>query len=181
MAVKKIKAPISLNEIESLRSGETVSLSGILIAARDAAHKRIVNSIEINEPLPFKLRDQVIFYMGPSPVPPGKTSGSIGPTTSARMDSLTEPLLKAGVKALIGKGRRSESIKNLLQKHKAIYFVAPGGVAAYLGQKVKKIRTIAYRDLGPEAVYELEVEDFPLVVAGDIYGGDIFATAKQKP
>ncbi len=174
MAVKKIKTPITLNDIENLRSGESLSLGGILIAARDAAHKRIIRALELNETLPFDLKDQIIFYLGPAPVPPGKPSGSIGPTTSARMDGLTEPLLKAGVRAFIGKGRRSEHIKELLQKYRSVYLVAPGGVAAYLGQKVKRIRAIAYNDLGPEAVYELEVEDFPLVVAYDIYGGDIF-------
>jgi fumarate hydratase subunit beta len=176
MAAKKLETPITLDEIERLRSGEAVSLSGVLIAARDAAHKRIVSSLESNQPLPFDLKDRMVFYLGPSPVPPGKTSGSIGPTTSARMDGLTEPLLKAGVHAFIGKGRRSDHIKVLLQKYKAVYLVAPGGVAAFLGQKVKRIETVAYSDLGPEAVYELEVEDFPLVVAYDIYGGDIFTS-----
>ena len=176
MVEKKLETPITLDEIERLRSGEAVSLSGVLIAARDAAHKRIVSSLESNQPLPFDLKDRMVFYLGPSPVPPGKTSGSIGPTTSARMDGLTEPLLKAGVRAFIGKGRRSDHIKVLLQKYKAVYLVAPGGVAAFLGQKVKRIETVAYSDLGPEAVYELKVEDFPLVVAYDIYGGDIFTS-----
>jgi fumarate hydratase subunit beta len=178
MTIKKIETPITSNEIESLRSGERISLSGTLIAARDAAHKRIIRSLESGEPMPLNLEDQIIFYLGPSPVPPGKTSGSIGPTTAARMDGLTEPLLEAGVRALIGKGKRNARIKELLQKNKAVYFVAPGGVAAYLGQKVKRIETIAYSDLGPEAVYELEVEDFPLVVAYDACGGDIFTPEK---
>lgn len=175
MSVKKIETPVTSSEIESLRSGETVSLSGLLIAARDAAHKRIIRSLEMPEPLPFDLKDQIVFYLGPSPVPPGRSSGSIGPTTGSRMDGLTEPLLKAGVRAFIGKGKRSDGLKDLLRKYKAVYFVAPGGVAAYLGQKVKRIEAVAYDDLGPEAVYELEVVDFPLVVAYDIYGGDIFS------
>ena len=176
MAVKKLETPITLNDIKNLRSGESVRLSGILIAARDAAHRRMIGSLKSDEALPFELKDRIIFYLGPAPVPPGKKSGSIGPTTSARMDGLTEPLLKAGVCAFIGKGRRSEHIKEMLQKYRAVYLVAPGGVAAYLGQKVKRIDAIAYNDLGPEAVYEVEVEDLPLVVAYDIYGGDIFIT-----
>jgi fumarate hydratase subunit beta len=154
-----------------------VSLSGYLLGARDEAHKRMVKSLEKNEKLPVELKNQVIFYLGPSPVPPGKSSGSIGPTTSSRMDNLTEPLLKSGVSAAIGKGERSLKTKKLFKKYMAVYFVAPGGVSAYLARKVKKIDQAAYKDLGPEAIFRLEVEDLPLFVAYDIHGGDVFHSA----
>jgi fumarate hydratase subunit beta len=166
--------PLTVEKITSLRAGDMVLLSGKIIGARDMAHKRLIESLKKKEKLSVELKDQVIFYLGPSPTPPGKISGSIGPTTSARMDGLSEPLLAAGVKAMIGKGRRSKDLNNLLVKYKAIYFIAPGGVAAFLSTKVKSIKEVAYMDLGPEAIYMLEVTDFPLVVANDIYGGDIF-------
>lgn len=170
----KLNAPLNVKKITSLRAGDMVLLSGKIIGARDMAHKRLIEALKKKEKLPVELKDQVIFYLGPSPTPPGKISGSIGPTTSARMDGLSEPLLAAGVKAMIGKGRRSKDLNNLLVKYKAVYFIAPGGVAAFLSTKVKSIKEVAYMDLGPEAIYMLEVRDFPLVVANDIYGGDIF-------
>jgi len=170
----KLNAPLTVEKITSLRAGDMVLLSGKIIGARDTAHKRLIEALKKKEKLPVELKDQVIFYLGPSPTPPGKISGSIGPTTSARMDGLSEPLLAAGVKAMIGKGRRSKDLNNLLVKYKAVYFIAPGGVAAFLSTKVKSIKEVAYMDLGPEAIYILEVRDFPLVVANDIYGGDIF-------
>jgi fumarate hydratase subunit beta len=170
----KLDAPLTVEKISSLRAGDMVLLSGKIIGARDMAHKRLIKALKKNEKLPVELKNQVIFYLGPSPTPPGKISGSIGPTTSARMDGLSEPLLAAGVKAMIGKGRRSKELNNLLVKYKAVYFLAPGGVAAFLSTLVKSIKEVAYMDLGPEAIYMLEVKDFPLVVANDIYGGDIF-------
>ena len=170
----KLNTPLTVEKITSLRAGDMVLLSGKIIGARDMAHKRLIEALKKKEKLPVELKDQVIFYLGPSPTPPGKISGSIGPTTSARMDGLSEPLLAAGVKAMIGKGRRSKDLNNLLVKYKAVYFIAPGGVAAFLSTKVKRIKEVAYMDLGPEAIYMLEVTDFPLVVANDIYGGDIF-------
>jgi len=175
MKVKKLKTPLGTKDIENLVSSDMVNLSGTIIGARDQAHKRIIAGLEANKNIPIKLNDEIIFYLGPSPAPPHKTSGSIGPTTSARMDNLTEPMLKAGVAALIGKGKRADSIKTLLKKYKSVYFICPGGIAAYLSTKVKKIKTIAYQDLGPEALYELEVKDFPLIVAYDVHGGDIFS------
>lgn len=170
----KLNTPLTVEKITSLRAGDMVLLSGKIIGARDMAHKRLIEALKKKEKLPVELKDQVVFYLGPSPTPPGKNSGSIGPTTSARMDGLSEPLLAAGIKAMIGKGRRSKDLNNLLVKYKAVYFIAPGGVAAFLSTKVKSIKEEAYMDLGPEAIYMLEVTDFPLVVANDIYGGDIF-------
>ena len=169
-----LKTPLSFDDIKKLKAGDIVSLSGLIFSARDAAHKRIVSSISQGLQLPVEIEGQTIFYLGPSPTPPGKPSGSIGPTTSARMDEFTEPLLEKGLKAAIGKGERSDKTRELFLKHGAVYFVACGGVGAYLAQKVLKIEPAAYQDLGPEAIYMLEVRDFPLIVAYDIYGGDIF-------
>lgn len=169
-----LDTPLTLKKITNLKAGDMVNLSGSIIGARDMAHRRIIEFIKNEKDLPVNLKDETIFYLGPSPTPPGKISGSIGPTTAARMDELTEPFLKEGLRAMIGKGKRSNKIKKLLIKYNAVYFVAPGGVAAYLSAKVKKIELIAFADLGPEAVYRLEITDFPLIVAYDIYGGDIF-------
>ncbi|MBU4313780.1 MAG: FumA C-terminus/TtdB family hydratase beta subunit [Actinobacteria bacterium] len=173
----RLSTPLTEEKIRKLKAGDTVYLSGIILGARDAAHKRIVEAIRYHKKLPFDLKNKTVFYVGPSPTPPGKKSGSIGPTTSARMDNLTEPLLKAGLKAMIGKGRRSDKIKELLKKYKSIYLVSAGGISAYLSTKVKDIKIIAYGDLGAEAVHEILVKDLPLFVAYDIYGGDIFESA----
>lgn len=169
-----LKTPLDFKDIQKLKAGDIVSLSGRIFSARDAAHKRILSAIAEGIQLPIGIDGQTIFYLGPSPTPPGKTSGSIGPTTSARMDVFTEPLLEKGLKAAIGKGARSEKTRKLFLKYGAVYFVACGGVGAYLAQKVEKIEPVAYQDLGPEAIYMLKVKDFPLIVAYDIHGGDIF-------
>lgn len=170
----KLNTPLERDKIKDLKAGDMVSLSGSLLGARDAAHKRLCSLIENGKETPVNLKNETIFYLGPSPTSPGKRSGSIGPTTSARMDGLTEPLLKAGIIATIGKGSRSPEAKYLFLKYNAVYFIAPGGVAAYLATKVKKIETVAYDDLGPEAIFRITVEDFPLFVAYDICGGDVF-------
>jgi len=175
--IYRLSTPLTEEKIRKLKAGDTVYLSGITLGARDAAHKRIVEAIRYHKKLPFDLKNKTVFYVGPSPTPRGKKSGSIGPTTSARMDDLTEPLLKAGLKAMIGKGRRSDNIKELLKKYKSVYLVSVGGISAYLSTKVKDIKIIAYGDLGAEAVHEIAVEDLPLFVAYDIYGGDIFESA----
>jgi fumarate hydratase subunit beta len=172
-----LKTPLSSDDIKRLKAGDIVSLSGRIFSARDAAHKRILSVIAKGLKLPIGFEGQTIMYLGPSPTPPAKVSGSIGPTTSARMDEFTEPLLEKGLKATIGKGARSEKTRELFLKYGAVYFVACGGIGAYLAQKVEKIEPVAYPDLGPEAIYMLEVKDFPLIVAYDIHGGDIF---KQK-
>jgi fumarate hydratase subunit beta len=175
----RLSTPFTDEKIKNLKAGDIVYLNGTILGARDAAHKRFIEAINSNKKLPVDLRDCAIFYVGPSPTPPGKKSGSIGPTTSSRMDNLTEPLLKQGLKATIGKGKRSNYIKELLKKYKAVYFVMIGGISAYLSTKVKNIKPIAYNDLGAEAVYEIEVKDLPLFVAYDIYGGDIFDSARR--
>jgi len=176
----KLSAPLTEEKVKKLKAGDIVYLSGTVYGARDAAHRRIAASLSKGKSLPLDLKDNTIFYVGPSPAPPGKTSGSIGPTTSARMDDLTEPLLKQGLKAMIGKGRRSEKIKKLLKKYRSVYLVAIGGISAYLSTKVTGIKAVAYIDLGAEAIYEIMLKDFPLFVAYDIYGGDIFDSALLK-
>jgi len=146
----KLNTPLGRKKIAGLKAGDFVLLSGEIIGTRDAAHKRLVSAISRGEELPVNLEGQAVFYVGPSPAPPKKASGSIGPTTSARMDSLTEPLLQKGLCATIGKGARSDSLKELLAKYGAVYFIAPGGVAAYLAQKVKKISAASSKILAKQ-------------------------------
>jgi len=158
-----------------------VVMEGILYTARDEAHKKMVEAISRGEDLPIPLENQVIFYAGPTPAPPGKVIGSIGPTTSSRMDSYTPVLLAHGLRGMIGKGNRSRQVVNAIKKFGSVYFIAIGGIAALLGKKVCKCELVAYPELGPEAIYRLEVKDFPLLVGIDyqgnnIYGEDNYAT-----
>ena len=176
----KLKIPITKKNLLKIRAGDEILLSGTLFGARDAAHKRMIETLQKDKPLPFNLENAAIFYVGPSPAPPGKISGSIGPTTSARMDAFTEPLLQKGAKIFIGKGARSSLIKDLLKKYKGIYLVAIGGISALTAEKVLSIKPIAYHDLGPEALYNIQVKDLPLFAAYDAYGGDIFEEALRN-
>jgi len=169
-----IKTPLSDAIIEQLKSGDKVMISGILYTARDAAHKRLANLIDHGKELPFDIKNQIIYYTGPSPAPPGMPIGSCGPTTSYRMDKYTPLLLSLGLKATIGKGNRSEEVLEAMKKYKAVYFVATGGAAALLAQSVKRMEVVAYEDLGAEAIRKLEVENFPAIVANDIYGNDLY-------
>ena len=169
--------------VESLRAGDKVLINGVIYAARDAAHKRMVEGLEKGERPPFDLKGQIIYYVGPTPPKPGKPGqviGSAGPTTAIRMDKYVEPLLKLGLKGMIGKGYRSPQVRELLVKYKAIYFAAVGGVATLLARAIKSSEVIAYEDLGTEAIRKLVVEDFPVIVANDIYGGDIFEEGRKR-
>jgi len=149
-------------------------ISGTLYTARDQAHKKLVELIAKGKKLPFDLNGQIIFYAGPTPRKKGSLVGSIGPTTAGRMDAFVEPLLQNGLKGMIGKGPRSQKVKELLKKYQAVYFLATGGVAALLGKCVKKSEMIAFPELGPEAILRIEVENFPVIVASDSNGEDIF-------
>ncbi len=174
----KIQTPLTNEVVEKLRAGDKVEITGVIYVARDAAHKRFVEALSKGEPLPFDPKGQVIYYMGPSPAPPGKPIGSAGPTTAGRMDPYTIPMLEAGIKGMIGKGNRSPEVKEALKKYKAVYFAAIGGAAALIASRIKEAEVIAYEDLGAEAVRRLYVEDFPVIVVNDIYGGDAYEEGK---
>ena len=175
--MKKITTPLTDKVIKSLKVGDQVLISGTIYTARDAAHKRLVFDIK---KLPLNLKDQIIYYCGPTPAMPGRLTGSAGPTTSGRMDHFTEPLLKAGLKGMIGKGPRSKETRDLIRKHKAVYFVATGGAGALLARHIKSSMVVAYPDLGPESIHEFNVLDFPVIVANDIKGRDIFEEGIKK-
>lgn len=171
----KIILPLTDEDANALRAGDMVELTGTVYTARDQAHKRLVAELEAGRPLPFEPAGQTIYYAGPAPAAPGQVIGSIGPTTAGRMDAYTPQLLAAGVKAMIGKGNRSSETVAAIKRHKAVYFTATGGAAAYLSQFVIKAEVVAWPELGPEAIYKLEVKDFPAVVAIDSRGNNIFS------
>ncbi len=177
---KRIFTPLTDEIVESLRVGDKVLITGYIYTARDAAHKRMVEALSRGEPPPFDMKGQVIYYVGPTPPRPGQVIGSAGPTTAIRMDKYVEPLLKLGLKGMIGKGYRSQQVRDLLVKYKAVYFAAVGGVAVLLQKSIKSSEIIAYEDLGTEAVRKLYVENFPVIVANDIYGGDVFEEGRKK-
>jgi len=169
-----------LRDVQSLRAGDEVRLSGEIYTARDAAHQRLVKLIEEGKELPIPLEGAVIYYVGPCPAPPGMVIGSAGPTTATRMDSLTVPLLERGLKGMIGKGGRSAAVQEAIAQHGAVYFAAVGGAGAYIAQCIKEVEVVAYPDLGPEAVHRMVVEDLPLIVAVDCCGGNIFKTGPAQ-
>ncbi len=177
---KKITTPLTDQVIEDLRAGDKVLITGYIYTARDAAHKRMVETLERGESLPIDLTGQVIYYVGPTPPKQGQVIGSAGPTTAIRMDKYVEPLLKLGLKGMIGKGYRSPRVKELLREYKAVYFAAVGGVATLLQRHIKSSELIAYEDLGTEAIRKLYVEDFPVIVANDIYGNDLFEEGRKR-
>jgi len=170
----KLLAPLSCKDAEKLKIGDKVSLNGIIYTARDAAHKRLVETLKRGEELPFNPEGQIIYYVGPAPARPGKIIGPAGPTTSSRMDPYAIYLMEAGVRGMIGKGSRGQKVKEAIKKYKAVYFAAIGGAAALLSQYIKKAEVIAYEDLGAEAIRRLEVENFPLIVVNDTKGGDLY-------
>jgi len=175
---KKINLPLTDETLEDLKAGDNVLLTGIIYVARDTAHKKMVEALDKGQPLPFDIRGQTIYYMGPSPARPGHVIGSAGPTTSGRMDSYTPRLISEGLKGMIGKGMRSQAAKDAMTECRAAYFAAIGGAGALISKSIKKAETVAYDELGPEAVFRLEVEDFPATVINDIYGGDLYEEAK---
>ena len=177
---KNITSPIDDSTIESLHAGDQVLISGVMYVGRDAAHKRLVETLDKGGEMPFDVKGQTIYYMGPSPTKPGHVIGSAGPTTSGRMDAYTPRMLQTGLKAMIGKGLRSPDVKEAIKKHKAVYFAATGGAAALIARSITKSETIAYEELGPEAVLRLEVKDFPAVVINDCHGGDLYQEGKAR-
>jgi fumarate hydratase subunit beta len=178
--MKILKTPINENDISGLKIGDRVLISGKIFTARDAAHKRLVELLNAGKKTPIELKGQVIYYCGPTPAKPGKIIGSAGPTTSGRMDKFTLPMLKAGMKASIGKGKRSIEVRDALRLYKAVYFAATGGAGALLSKHITASKVVAYPELGPEAIYELEVKDFPVIVANDSHGNDLFEEGRKK-
>ncbi len=175
MEIKKIEAPLGEEDVLSLQAGDNVLINGVIYTARDAAHKKLIELVEKGEPLPVDLQGQIIYYVGPTPAKPGQAIGSAGPTTSGRMDAYTPSMLEQGMKACIGKGLRSQAVKDALQEHKGLYLAAVGGAGALLSKKVKKCEVVAYEELGAEAIHRLEVEDFPATVVNDARGNDLYA------
>ena len=175
-----VTTPLSDEDVLSLRAGQPVLITGVLYTARDAAHKRMVEALEREEDLPFDVRGQVIYYVGPTPAPPGRVIGAAGPTTAGRMDRYTPALLARGLKGAIGKGSRSDEVKQSLKTHTAVYFGGLGGAGALLARSIQTVEIVAYEDLGTEAVRRIEVVDFPAVVVNDCYGGDAYADARAR-
>ena len=174
MEMKRVATPLTDGVIEDLKAGDKVLLSGAIYTARDAAHKRFTDTLQRGGSLPFEIKGEVIYYCGPSPALPGRVIGAAGPTTSGRMDVYTPTLLALGLKGMIGKGKRSQAVKDAIVKYKAIYFGATGGAGALLSKAVISYEAVAYEELGPEAVVRLVVKDFPLFVINDIAGNDLY-------
>lgn len=175
-----IKVPADDELISSLRAGDEVLISGTVYTGRDAAHRRMMELIESGKPLPFDIRGQFIYYVGPCPAPPGKVIGSAGPTTSGRMDAYTPKLIEMGLKGMIGKGARSKEVIEAMKKHGAVYFGATGGAGALIASCIKKSEVIAFEDLGTEAVRRLEVENMPCIVIIDSQGNDLYVTGRAR-
>ncbi|MCP4649109.1 MAG: TRZ/ATZ family protein [PVC group bacterium] len=172
--MKKLNGILAKNKIKDLRCGQEVLYTGMIYTARDQAHKRFSEMLRKGKKLPVDIKEQIIYYCGPNPAAKGKVIGSCGPTTSSRMDELTPVLLKNGLRAMIGKGERSKEVVAAIKQYKAVYFTTYAGCGALLSGRVKKKKTVCFKDLGAEAVFALEVEDFPLIVAIDACGGNIY-------
>ena len=177
---KYISAPLKDETIRELKSGDYVYISGTIYTARDAAHKRMYESMLANETIPMNLENNIIYYMGPSPAREGRPIGSAGPTTASRMDKYAPDLLDLGLKGMIGKGKRSKAVIDAIVRNGAVYFAAVGGAGAILSKCIKKSTVIAYDDLGTEAIRELEVEDLPVVVVIDSDGNNLYETAIKE-
>lgn len=180
MSKTVIHTPIVQDEINELRAGDIVYLTGTIITGRDSAHKKFIDILDSGKELPVDIQDQAIFYVGPTPPPPGKVIGSCGPTTSGRMDAYAPRLLDLGLKAMIGKGQRSPEVVDAIVRNKAIYFAATGGAGALLSGCVKSSKIVAFEELGPEAVRILEVENMPLIVAIDTEGNDLYTIGRKE-
>ncbi len=178
--VIRLTTPLSDADVEALRSGDAVRLTGVIYTGRDAAHRRLFELIERGEEPPIPLAGQVIYYVGPSPAPPGRPIGSAGPTTSYRMDSYAPLLIKHGLKGMIGKGMRSEAVKEAMRQYRAVYLTATGGAGALISLAIKEAEVVAYPELGPEAIRRLVVEDFPALVVNDVHGGDLYIEGRRR-
>lgn len=176
---RHINAPLKKEELTKLNAGDYVYITGTIYSARDAAHKRMYDSMKKGEKIPMELKDNVIYYLGPTPAKPGQVIGSAGPTTSSRMDKYTPLLLENGLNGMIGKGKRSKEVIDAIKKNKAVYFAAIGGAGALLSKCIKKSEIIAYDDLGTEAIRKMEVENLPVIVVIDSNGNNLYETAVE--
>ena len=175
-----IHTPLDESNVEKLRAGDPVLIHGTIYTARDAAHKRLFDLLQNGEELPFDVTGQVIYYVGPTPAKPGAVIGAAGPTTAYRMDAYAPALIAKGLKGMIGKGSRGVDVIDALKRHKAVYFAATGGAGALISKTIKKVEMVAYEDLGTEAIRRLVVENFPAIVANDIYGNDLYEEGLKK-
>ena len=177
---RHITAPITKEVSASLRAGDYVYITGTIYTARDAAHKRMDEALDRGEELPIDIKDQAIYYMGPSPAREGRPIGSAGPTTASRMDKYAPRLLDLGQSAMIGKGKRTKEVLDAVVRNKSVYFAAVGGAGALLSKCIKSSEVVAYEDLGAEAIRKLEVEDFPVIVVADCEGNNLYETAIKQ-
>jgi fumarate hydratase subunit beta len=180
MEAIKLNTPVQETDIEKLHAGQKVILNGYIYTARDAAHKKMVDLLDAGENLPFDPNGQIIYFVGPTPAKPGQVIGSAGPTTSGRMNKYSPFMLKAGLKGMIGKGEMGPEVVDALKDYKGVYFVATGGAAALIAKRITEAEVVAYDELGPEAVRRLKVVEFPVVVAQDCHGGNIFVEGVEK-
>ena len=176
----RLTTPLSDADVTPLRAGDRVRLFGTLFTARDAAHKRLIELLDSGKPLPIDVRGQIIYYVGPTPPPPGMVIGSAGPTTGGRMDRYAPRLMALGLKGMIGKGHRSHPVREAMRQHKAVYFGAVGGAGALLSKYIKAAEIVAYEDLGTEAIRRLAVEDFPVIVVDDTHGNDLYEEGMRQ-
>lgn len=180
MAEYVITAPLNDDVVSKLRAGDRVLLNGVILTGRDAAHKKLFELIKEGKELPVDLKGQIIYYVGPSPAKPGQAIGSAGPTTSGRMDAYTPAILDLGLKGMIGKGLRSKEVLESIKKNKAVYFASTGGAAALISKRITEAEVIAYPELGPEAIHRLKVDNFPVIVVNDAFGGDLYKQGREK-
>ena len=178
--IKHMTTPLTQSQALDLQAGDQVLLSGVIYTARDAAHKRLLALIEKGKELPFDVKDQIIYYVGPTPAKPGHVFGSGGPTTSGRMDAYAKALMQLGLRGMIGKGYRQDHVKQAIMDYQSIYFGAIGGAGAYIGQCIQSCEVIAFEDLGPEAIRRLVVKDLPLTVVIDCYGHDLYEMGRSQ-
>ncbi len=176
----RLTPPLSDADVESLRIGDRVLITGAIYTGRDAAHKRLTDLIQAGTPLPLEIQGQIIYYVGPSPAKPGSPVGAAGPTTSYRMDAYAPELIRLGLKGMIGKGARNQDVKDAMAEYKAVYLAAIGGAGALMAQAIKDAEIVAYEDLGPEAIRRLEVEEFPVIVVNDVRGNDLYEEGVKK-
>lgn len=180
MAEHTITTPLTDEIVDKLQAGDRVIINGVIYTGRDAAHKKLFELINEGKELPVDLKGQIIYYVGPSPARPGQVIGSAGPTTSGRMDAYTPKLLNLGLKGMIGKGLRSTEVTDSIQQNKAVYFASVGGAAALISKRIVKSEIVAYPELGPESIFRLEVENFPVIVVNDAHGGDLYKEGREQ-